>query len=363
VVRAAACAGAGVALIVVGLYAMPASADAPSSNVGSVQDGLADVVDLAAASVTVPAADITGAGLEYGPGWIRMQVKTFGFTDPVKDANWQSDDTFAVWTLDTTGDGQADYLVEYGITPEKELYGDVMRPDSRPDDPALCGADSVTYSSSAAGGVYELRLDPTCLGRPASIAYTVGFVYDTGGGRGAGVVGTDIVPNRGFAPAVTAPLSAGPVPAAPAAAPQLVLMPTTAAPPVAPASPTSAAPLAPAAASTAARVAPTSTAPVPSTAPAPPLPAAGRSATPAGHGAHAPARRATTAATIFRPTSAPSAPPLTPATQPPAPRAVPELARTGPRRLLALSGVGLGVLLIGAGLLVMVSPRRSFIAV
>lgn len=268
IVRAALLAVAGGGLIAAGLQALPAAADAAPSHQVSVQDRLDDVVGLHNAAVTLPAADITKATLEYGPGWIRAEVGTFNSTDPVRDPHWQSDNTFAVWTLDTNADGAADYLVEYGISAGKELYGDVLRPDAAPGSPALCSADSVTYSSSVLGGDYTLRLDPACIGNPAAIAWTVGFSYESGGG----LLGTDIVPDRGFAAAVSAP---SPTPAF-----------TT------PTNPTT-----------------VTTAPI--------------------------------ARTRHRSVG---------------PRPVTELPRTGSGRVLPLSGVGLGVLLMGAGLRVMVPP-------
>ena len=317
---------AGLLLVFVGLSSLPAGADAPPSNRGSMVDRLGDVIDLQAVPVTVPRADITGAAVEYGPGWIRLEVSVFNATDPAKDPNWQSDDTYAVWSLDTNADGKADYLVEYGITSDGQLYGDVFRPDSGKDDPTLCEATSVSHSGTAAGGVYTMVIDPACIGRPNAIAYTAGLSYDTGGGHGAGPVGTDIVPDTGFAAAVAAP----------------GVTALGAAPPVGQAPPVIAAPAvtAPAAGpTTTERQAPT------------PTPAASAAVTPS-------------ATEPPRPVGGGSAPAPKSATAPRGPGATAttsggELARTGSTRLRPMAALGLGLFLMGAGLRLMLRPSIS----
>jgi LPXTG-motif cell wall-anchored protein len=326
----------GFGLIGVGLYSLPAAAEAVPTNQAAVVDGLADVLELHGAPLTLSRADITGATIEYAPTWIQAVVRTFSATDPVVDTDWQSDNTFIVWSLDTSGDGKVDYLVEYGITSDKELYGDVLRPDSGPAGPAVCDADSVTYSGGVAGGVYTLRLDPACLDHPPQIAYTVGISYDSGGGRGSGPVGTDIVPDHGFAAAVPAPVA----PTVPPTgfAPQMLLPP-----------PTSVAP---------------QSAPDAGGAPPAVTPEVPAQATPGT------TRRAATAAGPPRATPGTTRPPATsagpgrrPANSPPpvgvaARAAVRELPRTGSQRLGSLSAVGFGIVLMGAGLLVMARPEE-----
>jgi LPXTG-motif cell wall-anchored protein len=315
---AAVVAALGFVLTGVGLYSLPAAAEAVPTNQAAVVDGLADVLELHGAPLTLPRADITGATIEYAPTWIQAEVRTFSATDPVVDPDWQSDNTFIVWSFDTTGDGKVDYLVEYGITSDNELYGDVIRPDSGPAGPAVCNADSVTYSSGVVGGVYTLRFDPACLDHPPQIAYTVGISYDSGGGRGYGPVGTDIVPDHGFAVAVPAPVAPTVPPTG--LAPQMLLPPPTT---VAPQSPPDADGVPPAATpQVPARATPGTTRPP---------------ATAAGPGRH--------------PASSP--PPVGVAAR----AAVRELPRTGAQRVGSLSAVGFGIVLMGAGLLVMARPE------
>jgi len=328
----------GLFLLCVGLSTLPAGADSAPSNRGSVTDRLADVVDLHAVPVTVPRADITGASVEYAPGWIRLEMTVFNATDPVKDPHWASDNTFAVWTLDTNADGKPDYLVEYGNV-DGQLYGDVFRPGDGADDPSLCEADSVTHSGSAAGGVFTMEVDPFCLGRPSAIAYTVGISYDAGGG----LVGTDIVPDTGFAAAVTAPAAPLSVeslaaPVDPTSSPVSVPVPV---PGTVPATDGKQAPKA-------------VSAPVPSAAPTPAskpaatsvarsAPKTGAGGLPRSPGSAPSANRTTTSVA-----SSASAVPRPSATS------AGELARTGAARLRPLSALGLGLVLMGAGLLVMI---------
>jgi hypothetical protein len=74
---AAAAAALGFVLIGVGLYSLPAAAEAVPTNQGAVADGLADVLELHGAPLTLPRADITGATIDYGPTWIQAEVRTF----------------------------------------------------------------------------------------------------------------------------------------------------------------------------------------------------------------------------------------------------------------------------------------------
>jgi hypothetical protein len=47
----------------------------------------------------------------------------------------------------------------------RQLYGDVVRAGGGAGDTPLCEADSVSHSSTAAGGIYAMVVDPACLGR------------------------------------------------------------------------------------------------------------------------------------------------------------------------------------------------------
>jgi hypothetical protein len=255
-----------------------------------------------------PRADITLASLEYAPGWIRMKVQVKQPTDPVKDPAW-SDQSDAEWALDTNQDGRPDFSVEFA-TDSGETYGAVFDM-SKPDDKSLCDADSASFSPQDG---YTLVIDPKCIGNPKSVGYSVAIFFATDAKNENAPMATDRVPDQGFKE-VAAPGQPGEAPA------------PTAGPPTAPA------PVAPNAAPSVTRG--PAAAPVPGSAAAP--------------------SRADQAAPGTTP-AAPAAPSAASAT-PGAPGT--PLARTGSAtETRAL--FGLGIMLVGAGLVLMTRPvRRS----
>jgi hypothetical protein len=278
----------------------------------TVADGAADVLNTATAAVSDnPRADITGASLEYAPGWIRMKVQVKQPTDPLKDQAW-SDRSDAEWALDTNADGKPEYTAEFA-TADGELYGAVFDVN-KPDEKSLCDADSAGFTPEDG---YTLVIDPKCIGNPKSLGYSVAIFFDTNPKDDKAPMATDRVPDQGFKE-VAAPVQPGeaPPPSAPAAGK--------------PTAPAQAPPVAGGAPGAAAK--PGATAPAPRTAASAGAPAApAGSANQAPSGAPAPAGAA----------QAPKDP----------------LARTGSasttRALL-----GFGVMLVGAGLLVMTRPAR-----
>jgi hypothetical protein len=273
----------------------------------TVADGAGDVVNTVTSSLfDNPRADITGASLEYAPGWIRMKVQLKNTTDPLKDDAW-SDDSNAEWALDTNADGQPEYFVEFA-TDKGELYGAVFDA-TKPDAKSLCDADSANFSPQDG---YTLVIDPACIGKPQKLGYAVTMFLDTNPKDDKAPIAVDQVPDQGFKE-VAAPVQPGePAP------------PATAGTPTAPAA-------APPAGS------PSPSAPKPGAAPAPRGAAsAPPTATPGPTAAPAPRPDATPA-----PAAAPAAP----------------LARTGSGS--TTHGLfGLGIMLLGAGILVMTRPTR-----
>jgi hypothetical protein len=253
-----------------------------------------------------PRADITEASLEYAPGWIRMKVQVKNPTDPLKDPAW-SDRSDAEWALDTDKDGQPDFTVEFASA-KGELYGAVFDV-TKPDDKSLCDADSATFSPQDG---YVLVIDPKCIGNPKSLGYSVAMFINTDPKNDNAPMATDRVPDQGFkdVAAPGQPAAAAPAPGTP---------------------PAPGAPVAPKAAPSVTR---------------------GPAAAPAPGPAAAPNRgaQATPGATTVAPATpgASAGAPGAPATP---------LARTGsPSETRAL--FGLGIMLVGAGLLVMTRPTR-----
>jgi hypothetical protein len=271
----------------------------------AVTDGAGDVLNTATSAVfDQPRADISQASVEYAPGWIRMKMQVKAPTDPVKDSAW-SDRTDTEWALDTNADGKPEYTVEFA-TDNGQLYGAVFDVN-KPDDKSLCDADSASFSPEDG---YALVIDPKCIGNPKALGYSVAIFFDTNPKDDNAPMATDRVPDQGFKE-VAAPVQPGESPArAPASA---------------------GTPTAPAAAPPGGAAPKRGEAPAPRAAASAPTPGAPRPDA-AGDGiAGAPAPGA--------PAPAPSSP----------------LAHTGSastQRAL----FGLGILLLGAGLLVMTRP-------
>lgn len=256
-----------------------------------------------------PRADITQASLEYAPGWIRMRVQVTNPTDPLKDPAW-SDRSDAEWALDTNGDGQPDHTVEFA-TDQGELYGAVFDV-TKPHDKALCEADSASFSRQDG---YTLVIDPKCIGNPKTVGYSVAMFIDTNPKDENVPLAVDRVPDEGFK-VVAAPVQPGdPSTRAPASAGK----PTTPAqaPPAAP----------PGAPATGRR------------------PASASSEVPGAAGAEAPAGQPGMPVGEAAPPRAPASP----------------LARTG-SPTTERSLFGLGILLVGAGLMVMTRPAQRLIS-
>jgi hypothetical protein len=291
-----------------------------------VTDGAADVLEAAPIDPSAaqaeppqptksdnPRADITEASLEYAPGWIRMKVQVKNPTDPLKDPSW-SDRSDAEWALDTNNDGKPEFTVEFA-TDKGELYGAVFDV-SKPDDKSLCDADSASFSAEDG---YTLVVDPKCIGNPKALGYSVAVFFHTNPKDEKAPMATDRVPDVGFK-VVAAPgepaETAAPAPDAPPAA---------------------AAPVAPQGAPSVTR------GPAGATNPGPARP--GQGATRGAPGA----------------AGAPSSASGDPAAPAPGDPAKP-LARTGsPAQTRAL--FGLGLMLFGAGLVVMTRPVRRMVPV
>jgi hypothetical protein len=325
----------GVVMLAVGLglAAGPTGAGAAGAapplvtTVQTVLDGVGDVLNTITSSLfDNNRADITSASVEYAPGWIRMKLQVRNPTDPIKDKTW-SDKSDAEWAFDTNGDGKEDYTVEFA-TDKGELYGAVFD-SAKPNDSSKCDADSASFSPQDG---YTLVIDPACVGNPKTLGYAVTMYFDTDPKDDKAPVASDRVPDQGFT-AVSAPVEStaagSPAPSAPA--------------PVASA-------LAP-------------PAPKAGAAPAPAAPSRTASGSVSGSAAHGPA----TPGSATPRSAASGSPP--PTTSPASGRGAPEPSSAAGPTNLARTGsaseekalLGLGLMLLGAGILVMTRPTRRMV--
>jgi hypothetical protein len=316
---------AGVA-IMAAASSVGAEEPAAKGTVSVLVDGVGDVINsLVGSLLPDPRADIVEARSEYAQGWINFDFKLRQFSDPVKDRNWNSPATYAVWSLDTNSDSKADFLLEYGIN-DGALYGSVFPADAPAEAQSVCEADSVTYDKS---GLYSMRLNPACINRPPKFAWSLEMSYDTNPADENAPAADDTVPGSGFSDAVWAPST----PISPLAVGSTSSTTAAAPPAAAPAAPAPSTP--DAAVRTAPQTPPTTARAVPPAA-SPARPTATR---PVGPG-HATAPPATvTAPTVTLPATAPA------------------LADTGFGHLI-LARLGGALLAIG-GLLILLGNRRQ----
>ncbi|HYT38719.1 MAG TPA: hypothetical protein VEN99_04370 [Acidimicrobiia bacterium] len=142
--------------------------------------------------ITESRADIVRTAAGYGPGGITftMQVQTPG--DPRQDKKWSSASTFVDWAVDTNGDGQPDYEIQYSLD-AGTLGGDVSRPGDETG-ATLCNVSAATYGADG----YSITVDPACLGNPGSFSYRTTMYYDTNPKDDNADVASDVAPNGGM---------------------------------------------------------------------------------------------------------------------------------------------------------------------
>ena len=195
----------------------------------TVTDGVGDVLSPVTSGFDAGRADITQASVEWAPGWIRMKAQTKTLTDPLKDQAW-TDANDLEWAFDTNGDGKEDYTVEFA-TDKGELYGAVFDASKPNSNTSICDADSASFSPQDG---YTLVIDPKCIGNPKAFGWAVTMFFDTNPKDAKGAVASDRVPDQGFKPVsapgetaaagATAPAAGAPSPPAPgpAVAPRVV---------------------------------------------------------------------------------------------------------------------------------------------
>jgi hypothetical protein len=174
----------------------PPAAGRPPGD-GALTDPAGDTfVDGTGKAIKEPRADIVGAGAAYRSGFIAFVMQVQQPVDPRTDARWAADSTFAVWSVDTSGDGQPEFDIQYYAV-DGQLGGVVSRPDSTD---VLCGIEGA-YGTEG----YAAIADPACLGHPASFSYRVTLYYDTNPKDSNADVASDVTPNGGMSFPVARP--------------------------------------------------------------------------------------------------------------------------------------------------------------
>lgn len=153
-------------------------------------------IDGTKTAVSEPRADIVKTSAVYQTRIIALTMQVQQPVDPRTDERWAGDSTFGLWSLDTNGDGTADFDIQYYVL-DGQLGGVVSRPNSTD---VLCDIEGA-YGPDG----YSAFADPGCLGNPASFAYRVAMYYDTDPKDDNADVAADVSPNGGMSFPVTRP--------------------------------------------------------------------------------------------------------------------------------------------------------------
>lgn len=119
--------------------------------------------------VDAPAADIVSIQAEPTETDVVFRYTVSKPADPLTDPGWPSEDSYSDFWVDTDGDGEPNYDVEYGVD-EGELY--VIVVSTGDEDTPLCEGKASYVDSQ-----YVAAVPKECLGNPASFSYRVDTSY------------------------------------------------------------------------------------------------------------------------------------------------------------------------------------------
>jgi hypothetical protein len=106
-----------------------------------------------------PKADVVSASVTYQAGAIVLSLRTAQPVNPAGDQSWG--DSGVTWSIDTTGDKNWDYQVDFGVD-SGSLYSDVFKR------PNVETASCTGQPSLGQDGSYVISVNPNCFGNPAS---------------------------------------------------------------------------------------------------------------------------------------------------------------------------------------------------
>ena len=168
------------------LVGAPAAAQDAAS--GTCFDDARDDTSTSAGQAVFPRADIAQFCLRDADT-VSVTLTVAEPTDPNADANWDDEDTFAAWGVDTDGDGAEDFTIVYGIESNGQLEGVVVDASN---DLEVCTA------TPSSGGFYGVQDIPrSCLGDATRVAVNASMSYDSDAADAQAPVYVDDAPDDG----------------------------------------------------------------------------------------------------------------------------------------------------------------------
>ena len=155
---------------------------------GTCFDDLRGDTSTSSGQAAFPRADITQFCLQDADT-VSVTLTVAEPTDPNADANWDDEDTFAAWGVDTDGDGAENFTIVYGIESNGQLEGVVVDASN---DLEVCTA------TPSSGGVYGVQDIPrSCLGDARRVAVNASMFYDSAAADAEAPVYVDDAPDDG----------------------------------------------------------------------------------------------------------------------------------------------------------------------
>jgi hypothetical protein len=166
----------------------------------TLTDKTGDVVaDGTGTTMNEPRADIVKAQANWTAKALVLAVQVAQPVNPGQDPNWASQSTYMDWLLDTNGDGNADFEVQYFFDPKSGVVADVTKAGDTSGTSA-CGGEA-GYTADG----YTVAIDPACLGNPVSVSFKATSYYDPNPSNPNGSLATDTSPDGGFSGPVSKP--------------------------------------------------------------------------------------------------------------------------------------------------------------
>jgi putative cell wall-binding protein len=132
------------------------------------------------AAGTEPRADIIQHCVAYTSVGLNLSVRAVQPSDPETDANWRNG-TFVGWFIDTDGDGDGNFFVDFSLQPDGVLTT-ARVVDIQGTEPG--GVERCTAQARADGGSFQVAgITTACIGQPPTLSTSPSIVYDHGVGQ------------------------------------------------------------------------------------------------------------------------------------------------------------------------------------